>query len=119
MLFGVGGWVALRLFTRFSRSTFELASGGRPCRLDARVIFGLPALRMRGLYFALITLADDRRRVLDHHQCDELPLRAGPGRQGHCRRAAIAAIRRWRAMMRLLRYASYRRGHDRLVFCSC
>lgn len=55
-LLGVGGWVALRLFHGF-HIPFELdilAAGGAASICG--VIFGLPALRMRGLYFALTTL---------------------------------------------------------------
>jgi branched-subunit amino acid ABC-type transport system permease component len=55
-LFGVGGWVALRLFHAF-HIPFELdiLAAGLAASVCG-VIFGLPALRMRGLYFALITL---------------------------------------------------------------
>jgi ABC-type branched-subunit amino acid transport system permease subunit len=55
-LFGVGGWVALRLFHAF-HLPFELdiLAAGLAASVCG-VIFGLPALRMRGLYFALITL---------------------------------------------------------------
>jgi len=55
-LFGVGGWVALRLYHGF-RIPFEIdmLAGGIAASIFG-VIFGLPALRMRGLYFALITL---------------------------------------------------------------
>ena len=55
-LFGVGGWVALRLFHAF-HLPFELdiLAAGLAASICG-VIFGLPALRMRGLYFALITL---------------------------------------------------------------
>jgi branched-chain amino acid transport system permease protein len=55
-LFGVGGWVALRLFHAF-HIPFELdiLAAGAAASIFG-VIFGLPALRMRGLYFALITL---------------------------------------------------------------
>src|SRR5271156_1725770 len=55
-LFGVGGWVALRLY-HGSHIPFEidLLAGGAAASIFG-VIFGLPALRMRGLYFALITL---------------------------------------------------------------
>jgi branched-chain amino acid transport system permease protein len=55
-LFGVGGWVALRLYHGF-HIPFEvdiLAAGVAASIFG--VIFGLPALRMRGLYFALVTL---------------------------------------------------------------
>jgi branched-chain amino acid transport system permease protein len=55
-LFGVGGWIALRLFHGF-HVPFELdiLAAGVAASICG-VIFGLPALRMRGLYFALITL---------------------------------------------------------------
>ena len=55
-LFGVGGWVALRLYHAF-HIPFELdilAAGAAASVFG--VLFGLPALRMRGLYFALITM---------------------------------------------------------------
>jgi branched-subunit amino acid ABC-type transport system permease component len=55
-LFGVGGWVALRLFHGFHIPfEIDLLAGGIAASVFG-VIFGLPALRMRGLYFALITL---------------------------------------------------------------
>jgi branched-chain amino acid transport system permease protein len=55
-LFGVGGWVALRLYHGFHLPfEIDLLAGGIAASVFG-VIFGLPALRMRGLYFALITL---------------------------------------------------------------
>src|ERR1700722_1960887 len=55
-LFGVGGWVALRLYHGFHIPfEIDLLAGGVRASIFG-VIFGLPALRMRGLYFALITL---------------------------------------------------------------
>jgi ABC-type branched-subunit amino acid transport system permease subunit len=55
-LFGVGGWVALRLYHGFHIPfELDLLAGGIAASVFG-VIFGLPALRMRGLYFALITL---------------------------------------------------------------
>jgi branched-subunit amino acid ABC-type transport system permease component len=55
-LFGVGGWVALRLYHGFHIPfEIDLLAGGIAASVFG-VIFGLPALRMRGLYFALITL---------------------------------------------------------------
>jgi ABC-type branched-subunit amino acid transport system permease subunit len=55
-LFGVGGWVALRLYHGFHIPfEIDLLAGGVAASIFG-VIFGLPALRMRGLYFALITL---------------------------------------------------------------
>jgi ABC-type branched-subunit amino acid transport system permease subunit len=55
-LFGVGGWVTLRL-AHATGLPFELSllSGGVVAAAFG-VLFGLPALRMRGLYFALVTL---------------------------------------------------------------
>lgn len=55
-LFGVGGWVALRL-AHGTGLPFELSllAGGAVAAVFG-VLFGLPALRMRGLYFALLTL---------------------------------------------------------------
>ena len=55
-LFGVGGWVALRLYHGFHIPfEIDLLAGGVGASIFG-VIFGLPALRMRGLYFALVTL---------------------------------------------------------------
>jgi ABC-type branched-subunit amino acid transport system permease subunit len=55
-LFGVGGWVALRLYHGFHIPfEIDLLAGGVAASIFG-VVFGLPALRMRGLYFALITL---------------------------------------------------------------
>ncbi len=55
-LFGVGGWVALRLYHGFHIPfEIDLLAGGVAAAIFG-VIFGLPALRMRGLFFALITL---------------------------------------------------------------
>jgi branched-subunit amino acid ABC-type transport system permease component len=55
-LFGVGGWVALRLYHGFHIPfEIDLLAAGVAASIFG-VIFGLPALRMRGLYFALITL---------------------------------------------------------------
>jgi branched-chain amino acid transport system permease protein len=55
-LFGVGGWVALRLYHGFHIPfEIDLLVGGVAASIFG-VIFGLPALRMRGLFFALITL---------------------------------------------------------------
>ena len=55
-LFGVGGWVALRL-AHGTGIPFEMSllAGGVVAAVFG-VLFGLPALRMRGLYFALVTL---------------------------------------------------------------
>ena len=55
-LLGVGGWVALRLYHGFHIPfEIDLLAGGLAASVFG-VIFGLPAMRMRGLYFALITL---------------------------------------------------------------
>ncbi len=55
-LLGVGGWVTLRLYHGFHIPfEIDLLAGGIAASIFG-VIFGLPALRMRGLYFALITL---------------------------------------------------------------
>ena len=55
-LSGVGGWVCLRLIHGFALP-FEIAllAGGVVAALFGLVV-GLPALRMRGLYLALLTL---------------------------------------------------------------
>ncbi|MBR9883638.1 MAG: branched-chain amino acid ABC transporter permease [Oceanospirillales bacterium] len=55
-LVGFGGWVALRIGhgTQLSFEFVLLLAGG--CTALAGVIIGLPALKMRGLYFALMTL---------------------------------------------------------------
>jgi branched-chain amino acid transport system permease protein len=55
-LVGVGGWTALRLQFAFN-IPFELASlGGGIVAMLVGVLWGLPALRLRGLYLALVTL---------------------------------------------------------------
>jgi branched-chain amino acid transport system permease protein len=55
-LVGVGGWVTLRLFHAF-HLPFELSmiAGGIVASVVG-VIWGLPALRFRGIYLALVTL---------------------------------------------------------------
>ena len=55
-LVGVGGWVTLRLFHAF-HPPFELSmlAGGLAASLVG-VLWGLPALRFRGIYLALVTL---------------------------------------------------------------
>ncbi|MFG3591236.1 branched-chain amino acid ABC transporter permease [Bradyrhizobium sp. RDI18] len=55
-LLGVGGWLALRISHGLG-APFELAllTGGAAAALVGLVV-GLPALRMRGLYLAIITL---------------------------------------------------------------
>lgn len=55
-LVGVGGWAALRLQFAFDLP-FELAAlGGGLAAMAVGVLWGLPALRLRGLYLALVTL---------------------------------------------------------------
>jgi branched-chain amino acid transport system permease protein len=55
-LIGVGGWAALRLQFAFGLP-FELcAIGGGLAAMIVGVVWGLPALRLRGLYLALVTL---------------------------------------------------------------
>lgn len=55
-LVGVGGWVALRLQFAFDLP-FELAAlSGGVAAMGIGVLWGLPALRLRGLYLALVTL---------------------------------------------------------------
>ena len=55
-LVGVGGWVTLRIFHAF-HPPFELSmlAGGVAASLVG-VLWGLPALRFRGIYLALVTL---------------------------------------------------------------
>lgn len=55
-LIGVGGWVTLRLFHAF-HLPFEISmlAGGIAASVVG-VIWGLPALRFRGIYLALVTL---------------------------------------------------------------
>jgi branched-chain amino acid transport system permease protein len=55
-LLGVGGWVALRL-AHGNGLPFEFSLlGGGVVAAAFGLVFGLPALRMRGLYLAVITL---------------------------------------------------------------
>ncbi len=55
-LIGVGGWVALRTHFVFHWSfEFSVLSGGLAAT-TVGVIWGLPALRLKGLYLALVTL---------------------------------------------------------------
>lgn len=55
-LVGVGGWVALRLSHAW-QLPFELCVlAGGLCASAAGMVAGLPALRMKGLYLALVTL---------------------------------------------------------------
>ena len=55
-LVGVGGWIALRVYHYIHPPFFvTILSGGIGASLIG-MIWGLPALRMRGLYLALVTL---------------------------------------------------------------
>ena len=55
-LVGVGGWVALRIQFAFD-VPFEIAAlGGGVAAMLVGVVWGMPALRLRGLYLALVTL---------------------------------------------------------------
>jgi branched-chain amino acid transport system permease protein len=55
-LVGVGGWVSLRVYHSFHPPFFvTILAGGIGASLIG-MIWGLPALRMRGLYLALVTL---------------------------------------------------------------
>jgi branched-chain amino acid transport system permease protein len=55
-LVGVGGWIALRVYHYIHPPFFvTLLSGGIGASVIG-MIWGLPALRMRGLYLALVTL---------------------------------------------------------------
>jgi branched-chain amino acid transport system permease protein len=55
-LVGAGGWVTLRMWHAFG-TPFELnALAGAVAAAVLGIVIGLPALRMRGLYLALITL---------------------------------------------------------------
>ena len=55
-LVGVGGWVTLRLFHAF-HLPFELSMfAGAVAASLVGVVWGLPALRFRGVYLALVTL---------------------------------------------------------------
>ena len=55
-LTGVGGWVCLRV-AHATGAPFELAMlAGAAAAAMVGVVVGLPATRMRGLYFALVTL---------------------------------------------------------------
>lgn len=55
-LTGVGGWVCLRV-AHATGAPFEVAMlGGAAVTAAVSVIVGLPAMRMRGLYLALVTL---------------------------------------------------------------
>jgi branched-chain amino acid transport system permease protein len=55
-LVGVGGWVALRVYHSFHPPfVITMLAGGVGASIIG-MIWGLPALRMRGLYLALVTL---------------------------------------------------------------
>lgn len=55
-LVGVGGWVSLRVYHSFHPPfVFTVLAGGLGASVIG-MIWGLPALRMRGLYLALVTL---------------------------------------------------------------
>jgi branched-chain amino acid transport system permease protein len=55
-LVGVGGWAALRLQFAFDLPFEAAAVGGGIAAMVVGVLWGLPALRLRGLYLALVTL---------------------------------------------------------------
>ena len=55
-LFGIGGWTCLRLYHAYHIPLEVGFLAGGVAAAILGVFFGLPALRMRGLYFALITL---------------------------------------------------------------
>jgi branched-chain amino acid transport system permease protein len=55
-LVGVGGWAALRLQFAFHMPFEFCALGGGVAAMIVGGLWGLPALRMRGLYLALVTL---------------------------------------------------------------
>jgi branched-chain amino acid transport system permease protein len=55
-LVGIGGWVTLRIGHAFHPPfVFSMLAGGLAAMV-AGLIFGVPALRLRGLYLALVTL---------------------------------------------------------------
>ena len=55
-LVGVGGWISLRVYHSFHpRFLVTMLAGGAGASVIG-MIWGLPALRMRGLYLALVTL---------------------------------------------------------------
>ena len=55
-LVGVGGWVSLRVYHSFHPPFFVTILAGGVGASVIGMIWGLPALRMRGLYLALVTL---------------------------------------------------------------
>jgi branched-chain amino acid transport system permease protein len=55
-LVGVGGWVALRVYHSFHPPFIVTVLAGGVGASLIGMIWGLPALRMRGLYLALVTL---------------------------------------------------------------
>ena len=80
-LVGVGGWFALRLYhATHLPFEFSILAGGVSAAIFG-LVFGLPALRMRGLYLALDDV-DDRRRFPSRDQRYRIPGR----RAGHHRK---------------------------------
>jgi branched-chain amino acid transport system permease protein len=55
-LVGVGGWISLRFYHYFHPPFFVTILAGGVGASAVGMIWGLPALRMRGLYLALVTL---------------------------------------------------------------
>jgi branched-chain amino acid transport system permease protein len=55
-LVGVGGWVSLRVYHSFHPPFFVTILAGGVGASVIGMVWGLPALRMRGLYLALVTL---------------------------------------------------------------
>jgi branched-chain amino acid transport system permease protein len=55
-LVGVGGWISLRFYHYFHPPFFLTILAGGVGASAIGMIWGLPALRMRGLYLALVTL---------------------------------------------------------------
>ena len=114
-LFGVGGWVTLRLYHGFHIPfEIDLLAGGVAAAIFG-VIFGLPAMRMRGLLFRA-DHADDRGRFPGVHQRDRLP-RRWPRLVGQDlrRRAAVHAASADRAERRRL-FPLRRRGGGARLF---
>ena len=80
----------------------DLLAGGLAASIFG-VIFGLPALRMRGLYFALITLMIAGAFQVFINAIELPRRRSGLERQGLCRRCGNSCrIRRWRQAMPLI-----------------
>jgi branched-chain amino acid transport system permease protein len=55
-LVGVGGWISLRVYHSFHPPFLVTMLAGGAGASVIGMIWGLPALRMRGLYLALVTL---------------------------------------------------------------